>query len=198
MLRQTAGNYLSGDGRFEIRQSDTNWYLVDREQANEFGQELMHGPFSSLKAATAAVPGARDVKPLLKSAKRTPAPARKPKPSPKPRSWLNELSDPDRRSAQALINALEREGLPNPEDVVKRHRNDDAALAACVIEHRLATLVDESAAENRAEVRAIVRRVLEIVAVEGAIATRPLPRWQLTTLDADDVAVPGQRVSPRS
>ena len=32
LVRQEAGNYLSGDGRFAVRQSDANWYVVDREQ----------------------------------------------------------------------------------------------------------------------------------------------------------------------
>jgi len=25
LVRKTAGNYVSGDARFEVRQSDTNW-----------------------------------------------------------------------------------------------------------------------------------------------------------------------------
>ena len=59
LVRETAGNYVSGDRRFEVRQSDSTWYVVDREQTNEFGQELIHGPFGSMKAAKAAVPESR-------------------------------------------------------------------------------------------------------------------------------------------
>ena len=79
VVRQAAGNYLSGDGRFEVRQSESNWYVVDTAQANEFGQELMHGPFGSLKEATAAIPGARDVKPLLnrRRGRSSPRPSRR-------------------------------------------------------------------------------------------------------------------------
>lgn len=73
VVRETAGNYLSGDARFELRQSDSNRYLVDREQTNDFGQELIHGPFGSLKAARAAMPGARDLRPLLRSRPRSKA-----------------------------------------------------------------------------------------------------------------------------
>ena len=92
LVRQEAGNYLSGDERFEIRQSDSAWYVVDRQQTNEFGQELMHGPFGSMKAAKSAMPGARDIKPLLRSVKR-PAKAQPPKEPPKPPpSWIDKLS----------------------------------------------------------------------------------------------------------
>jgi hypothetical protein len=63
LVRQTAGSYRSGDGRFEIRQSDSSWFLIDTQQTNEFGQELLRGPFASLKAARDQLPGARRVTP---------------------------------------------------------------------------------------------------------------------------------------
>ena len=63
LVREAPGSYVSGDERFEVRQSDSTWYVVDRQQTNELGQELMHGPFASMKAARAAMPGARDIKP---------------------------------------------------------------------------------------------------------------------------------------
>lgn len=75
VIRQEAGSYVSGDGRFEIRQSEADWYLVDTEQTNELGQELMQGPFASLKAAREAMPGARSIKPLLRSQRRPGRPA---------------------------------------------------------------------------------------------------------------------------
>jgi hypothetical protein len=196
VVRQEAGSYLSGDGRFEVRQSDTNWYLVDLEQANEFGQELMHGPFGSLKDAKAALPGARDVKPLLKSTKRTPTVAKKPKSQP-PKSWIDELPDAERRDAQALIKALEREGLPNAEELAKRHRNDDAAVAARLIEHRLSQVIDEAPAESREQTKTAVKRVLEILTVEGGIVSRPLPRWQLSEVDPPDQSAAKRRVAPK-
>jgi len=190
VVRQTAGNYLSGDGRFEVRQSDSTWYVVDTTQANEFGQELMHGPFGSLKEATAAIPGARDIKPLLKS---TPRPV---KPAPKPvKSWLDQLPNEERREARDLIRALEREGMPNAEDLVRRHRNDSApTIATRVIERHLSELIDEQPDKDQAT--DLVRRVVEILSVDGARARRPVPGWTLVEVAPDDEP-PTRRITPR-
>ena len=62
LVRQSAGTYRTEDDRFEVRSGDTGWFVVDSEQTNEFGQELMHGPFATRKAAREAVPGARSPK----------------------------------------------------------------------------------------------------------------------------------------
>lgn len=190
VVRQTAGSYLSGDGRFEVRQSDSNWYVVDTAQANEFGQELMHGPFGSLKEATAAIPGARDVKPLLKS---TPRPV---KPAPKPeKSWLDKLPANERREARDLIRALEREGMPSAEDLVRRHRNDTApTIATRLIERHLNVLIGEQ--PDRDQATELVRRVVEILTNEGARARRPVPGWTLVEVATDDEP-PTRRITPR-
>ena len=190
VVRQAAGNYLSGDDRFEVRQSDSNWYVVDTAQANEFGQELMHGPFGSLKEATAAIPGARDVKPLLKS---TPRPV---KPAPKPeKSWLDKLPAQERREARDLIRALEREGMPNSEDLVRRHRNDAApTIATRLIERHLDVLIGEQ--PDRDQATELVRRVVEILTAEGARARRPVPGWTLVEVAPDDQP-PTRRITPR-
>src|SRR3982750_3508919 len=66
VVRESAGVYRSGDGRFEVQKSDVGWYIVDTEQANEFGQQLMHGPLPTLASVKAQIPGARDIKPLLR------------------------------------------------------------------------------------------------------------------------------------
>ena len=94
LVRAAAGEYTSGDNRFTIRQSDTNWYVVDNEQSNEFGQELIHGPFATLAKARAAISGPRVVKPLLRSTARPKKPTKaetKPQEPPKPASWLDKL-----------------------------------------------------------------------------------------------------------
>lgn len=62
LIRQAAGDYRTADDRFEVRQADVGWFLVDSEQANEFDQELIHGPFGTMKAVRAAIPGARGQK----------------------------------------------------------------------------------------------------------------------------------------
>src|SRR5215216_3539643 len=63
LVRQSAGTYTSGDGRFEVRQSDKSWFLIDSQQTDELGQPLLHGPFASMKAAREAIPDARNVEP---------------------------------------------------------------------------------------------------------------------------------------
>ena len=61
LVRESAGVYRTGDGRFEVQKSDVGWYLVDTAQANEFGQQLIHGPMATLEAIRDAIPGARDI-----------------------------------------------------------------------------------------------------------------------------------------
>ena len=61
-IRQTAGSYRTADDRFEARQAAQGWFLVDTEQSNEFGQELIHGPFGTLKELREAIPGSRTAK----------------------------------------------------------------------------------------------------------------------------------------
>ncbi len=100
LVRQQAGMYRTADDRFEVREADVGWFLVDPDQTNEFGQELIRGPFATLKAVRDALPDARAAQP---AAKRRPTP-RKPtrtntKKPPKPpklskpqRSWIDELA----------------------------------------------------------------------------------------------------------
>ena len=75
----SAGAYSTGDGRFHVEKSDQGWFLVDTEQANEFGQQLIHGPLATLDGVRAAIPGARDLKPLprVKPKQRTTRPETK-------------------------------------------------------------------------------------------------------------------------
>src|SRR4051812_50174982 len=99
LVRESAGVYRSGDGRFEVQKSDVGWYLVDTEQANEFGQQLIYGPFPTLEAIRGAVAGTREIKPLLRGrapkagTRKTGAVAKgSPKPPPQPPpSWIAEL-----------------------------------------------------------------------------------------------------------
>lgn len=78
LQRQAAGTYRTADGRFEVRGGSTaGWFLVDSEQANDFGQELIQGPFATLAAVRGAIPSARSTKitPIRPPA----APSRRPK-----------------------------------------------------------------------------------------------------------------------
>ena len=38
LVRQQAGTYRTTDDRFEVREADVGWFLVDSEQTNEFGR----------------------------------------------------------------------------------------------------------------------------------------------------------------
>jgi hypothetical protein len=199
VVREAAGVYKSGDGRFEIRQSDATWFVVDLEQANEFGQELIHGPFGSLKQARAAMPGARDVKPLLRSLpRRTTSTAKaKPKPEP-PKSWIDRLPEREAAPARALIRALEKEGIPKAEDLVRLHRGDRApTIATRVLEHRLADIVERHPEEDRERLKEAIQDVLRAITVDGASMPKPLPRWALTELTNEEEPSAGRQMRPR-
>src|SRR3954453_21547278 len=113
LVRESAGVYRSGDGRFEVQKSDLGWYLVDTEQANEFGQQLIHGPLPTLDAVRKAIPGARDLKPLLrvrptKGAMNEPAAGNRKSqriepPPPPPPSWIDRLPEKEASEVRRLI-----------------------------------------------------------------------------------------------
>ena len=62
LVRQAAGTYRTSDERFEVRNGGTGWFLVDTTQANDFGQELILGPYATLAAVREAIPPARSTK----------------------------------------------------------------------------------------------------------------------------------------
>src|SRR3954453_11516700 len=98
LVRESAGVYRTGDGRFEVQKSDLGWFLVDTEQANEFGQQLIHGPLATLDAPGKQFPGALDIKPLLRvrpikatGAKESAKPKKAEPPPPAPPTWIDRL-----------------------------------------------------------------------------------------------------------
>jgi hypothetical protein len=179
LVRETAGSYVSGDSRFEVRQSDANWYLVDREQSNEFGQELIHGPFSSMKAAKAQMRGARDIKPLLRS---TPRPKRmtQPKPAPQPKqTWIDKLSRDEATQVRKQLRALEGEGVSDAESLVRKDRDSLApAIAQELLDRRLAALIEDLPEKDRATAKKLIARLAEAISDSGAMPD-PLPGWAL-------------------
>ena len=185
LVRQEAGNYLSGDERFEIRQSDSAWYVVDRQQANEFGQELMHGPFGSMKAAKAAMPGARDIKPLLRSVKR-PAKAQAAKEPPKPPpSWIDKLPDAEGSIVRKQIRALEREGVKEPEAVVRKDRQARTpAMASALLHRELEDAIDKMPQDDQRAARAALDQIGQVLAA-GDRNRDPLPGWALVEVGPD-------------
>jgi len=202
LVRASAGAYRSGDGRFEVQKADQGWFLVDTEQANEFGQQLIHGPFTTLGDVTAAIPGSRDIKPLLRSSgrraagrARKQAAPKKPKP---PTSWIDRLDARDAADVRRLISALEGEGISGAEALVRRDRESLAAApaAAALIEGRLRMLIADAPEAQRDALRRILKKAVAILTEEGGAAARPLPRWQLVETPRDP-GQPARRIRPQ-
>lgn len=185
LIRQEAGNYLSGDERFEVRQSDAAWYLVDRQQTNEFGQELMHGPFGSMKAAKAAMPGARDIKPLLRSVKRPSKPSPKREPPKPPPSWIDKLPEADASTVRKQIRALQRNGVDDPEAVVRKDRQAGTpAVATALLRRELDQAIDKLAKDDQAAARAALDQISQVLSA-GDRNRDPLPGWALVEIGPD-------------
>jgi hypothetical protein len=205
LVRESAGVYRTGDGRFEVQKSDLGWFLVDTEQANEFGQQLIHGPLSTLDVVREQIPGARDIKPLLRvrpikgsPAKDQAKPQKPAPPPPPPPTWIDRLPDEEAADVRRLIRVLEREGLKDAEELVKRHRDDVAPLIASrLVEHRLRALVDEQPVDERARAQALIRRATEILTSDGTAVPKPAPRWALVELKPED-PIPARRMRPQA
>ena len=185
LVRQAAGTYRSGDDRFEVRQADVGWFLVDSIQSNEFGQELIHGPFPTLKAVCEAIPGARGTttRPLPKPARaKATAKAKAKTEKPKPPTWIDQLSAAEARAVRRLIGALEGEGIADAEALVRRDRDGLLpAIATRRIEQRLGAAVEDLPEKERAATTKLVRRVAEILSAEGA-PNAALPGWTLVEI----------------
>jgi hypothetical protein len=180
LVRQQAGTYRTADERFEVREADTGaWFLVDSLNANEFGQELILGPFPTLKAVREALPDARKVTPMKrprpKPAKRA---AKEPSPPPPPPSWIDRLPAAEARVVRDMIRALEGDGVEDAESLVRRDREGlDPAIATRLIERELEALVADAPEKDRKRARELVGRAASVLT-----ATRPkggLPGWAL-------------------
>ena len=184
LVRQAAGTYRTADDRFEVRGSSASgWFLVDTEQANDFGQELILGPFGTLDGVREAIPSARSSK--VTPIRRTPAgrtakaKAKKREPPPPPKSWIDRLPKAEAESVRRLIAALEKAGVTDAEGLVRRDREGiGPAVATRLIERRLEAIVAELPEKGRAGVRELVRRAAEVLTAEGR-ADGQLPGWTL-------------------
>jgi hypothetical protein len=205
LVRAGTGTYRSGDGRFEVQKSDARWFIVDNEQANEFGQQLIHGPFATLDDVRAAIPASRDIKPLLRAprpstrgtgsgAKPAAKAARKPAPPP---SWIDRLPAKEADEVRALIKALDGAGINDVEQLVRRDRDSPFALvAAALIEQQLKPLIEDAPEVERQRMKRLVKRVVEILTDDGVSSARPLPRWELVETPRDSSHAP-RPVRPR-
>jgi len=183
--REAAGSYRTADERFEVREADVGWFLVDTTQANEFGQELIHGPYRTLTAVREAIPGARREK-VTKLRPRA-APAKKKskeaEPPPPPPSWIDLLPMGEGRAVRKLIAALERDGVPRAEDLVRRDRDGlMPAVAVQLIQRRLDGLLEDATPSERK----LVQRAVEILTTEGTGLADPLPGWLLVEIGPEE------------
>lgn len=201
LIRQAAGDYRSADDRFEVRQADVGWFLVDSHQANEFGQELIHGPFATMKAVRDAIPRARDQKATVARTRKKPtkikAAAAPDVAPPPPPSWIDRLPLPEARAVRKTIVALEQQGIAHAEELVRRDRDGLLpAVAVALIERRLAALVEEAPAKDRKRARQLVRRAAEILTSEGRDTAGPLPGWLLVEIESE-TQPPNRRIDLR-
>ena len=201
LVRQQAGTYRTRDERFEIREADVGWFLVDSEQTNEFGQELIQGPFATLKAVRAALPDARATKkarPPRTAPKKATRPARREEtPKPPPPSWIDNLPKADAAGVRKLIGSLEREGIADAEALVRRDREGLLpAVATRLIERRLEALVDDLPAAEQKSGRALVRRAAEVLSAQGTSRRDPLPGWTLVEI-GPEAEPPNRRIDLR-
>ena len=184
LQRQAAGTYRTADGRFEVRGSSTaGWVLVDSEQTNDFGQELIQGPFATLADVRAAIPSARSTKitPIRPPAapRRRQQKAAAPKPPPPP-SWTEQLPPAEAAAVRRLIRVLEAEGVSDAEALVRRDRDGiGPAIATRIIERRLEAIIDELPERGRAGARELIRRAPEVLTAEGTAMPKGVPGWSL-------------------
>jgi hypothetical protein len=190
LIRQKAGIYRTADDRFEVRQEGLGWFVLDTSQANEFGQPLIHGPLETMAAVREALPGARKTKALPRRAAARGKPgkrsAAKPEPPPPPPSWIDTLPASEASQVRKLIRALEREDVPRAEELVRRDRDGLLpAVAAQLIERRLAALVSELPAKERQAGERLVHRVAEMLSADGTNRGAGLPGWTLVEIGPD-------------
>ena len=196
LVRQSAGTYRTADDRFEVRDAGTGWFLVDSEQTNDFGQELIQGPFPTLAAVRTAIPPARStkVKPIRSApSAREASPKAKGKtdrkakartaatpPPPPPTSWIDKLPTSEGAAVRRLIASLERDGVGDAETLVRRDREGiGPALATRLIERGLAEIVDELPERGRPGARELVRRAVELLSAGGTKPGADRPGWML-------------------
>ena len=195
LVRQTAGSYRTADDRFEARQAAQGWFLIDTEQSNEFGQELIHGPFGTMTELREAIPGSRTAKTIAMP--KAPKPSKgavKEEPKPKPPTWIEKLPPAEGRAVRKTIAALERDGITDAELLVRRDRDGLLpAVAIRRIERRLAEAGDGASPKERK----LIQQVAEILSADGR-ATDALPGWTLVEVaPGDDPPAEHRRIDLR-
>ena len=184
LIRQSDGGYRSADERFAVEQANGSWFVADQDTADDFGQPRVAGPFATLKMVKEAIPRTRSgPTPMRKPIKQS-KPAAKPAPPPKVETWLDRLSAEDRRRAEKLVRALEKEGLPDAEGTARARIEGkaDKGLAKRLLKGRLDRLLDDAKADD--DTRQLVAGVTQILAAARRIGP-DLPGWALVETDPD-------------
>ena len=210
--RSEAGRYVSSDERFTLESDGAGrWFATDAESLDELGLARTMGPFPTLDAAKAGADAAREApaaeSPLAERLKaggskaskasttskaETGTKTAKPEavPDAPPRTWLDELADRDAdlaKRATKLVAALEREGVPDAEAVVRKDLlGDRPAIATRLLARDVLKAIAKLKNPGAAELA---------TAVADVVATSPrrsgLPGWDLRERDA-----PGGRDRP--
>ena len=185
LIRQSAGEYRTADERFSVEQANGSWFLADRQVPDDFGQPRVAGPFATLKDVEAAIPRARSgPTPLRKPIPQAQRPARE-KPAPKPETWLDRLPADDRRRAERMIRALEKDRLPDAEKVAQAAlEGRKRGLAERILRARLARMLDDAGADEAA--RRLVTDATRILSRDGSRIGPDLPGWVLVETDEED------------
>ncbi|CAN5598609.1 hypothetical protein BH23CHL7_BH23CHL7_22420 [soil metagenome] len=197
LVRQSAGSYRTGDDRFEVRGEANRWFLVDTTQTDGLGQELIRGPFATLDAVRDAIPEARraEIKPLPPVKRSASGKAKaNTKSKPPPPSWIDKLPKPDATRVRALIRALEREGVEDAEQLVRRDREGLAPeVTRRLIERRLDDLPADLPEQGRPAVRDLIQQVVAVLTVDGTRTGKHLPGWSLVEIGPEP-APPNRRI----
>jgi hypothetical protein len=201
LVRVSAGEYRSGDERFTVSQQGGAWYVTDAQLVTEFGQPLLLGPFSSLKAARTAADQARAEPP-----RPAPKPPKRPAPrarsqdrqtkrrSEPPPSWIDRLPAADQPRARRLVRALAKAGVRDAEDVARADVGGLLPAAATrLIMAAIEAELDSVEGGQRPAARRITQRVLSVLTQEGLRQAPGLPGWTLIETDAD--GAPGRRIT---
>ena len=192
LVRQPDGSYVSGDGRYDVEQSNGSWFVADHEMADDFGQPRVVGPIATLKLVKEAIPRLREgptpIRKPIRQARRSAAKSARPPANekPKPTTWLDRLPDDRRKLAARLVRALEREGLDDAEGAARSFiERGDGADPRPLARRLLGARLDRLRADGDDAARQLIGEVLRVVTGEGTSTGRDLPGWTLVALEPD-------------
>ncbi|MEW6224689.1 MAG: GNAT family N-acetyltransferase [Chloroflexota bacterium] len=167
LKRESAGRYVTGDGRFTVDQASGGWMVTDAEHANELGLPLVRGPFATLSDARAAVDAARtEPAPTSGLAARIASLPAKPRPDRRTAKTTGAASRPKGAGARATSGGRESSGPPEapPLEIREWRRGDGDGLRGLWASVGMGSLGDDDAS-----LAVMARRNpgLVLVALEG-------------------------------